>query len=390
MNREWQGIISEYMELLPVTDNTPIVTLGEGNTPLIFARRLAQEIGFNGRLFLKFEGANPTGSFKDRGMALAVSKAIEDGVEMLACASTGNTAASAAAYGAWTEVPVIVLVPAGKIASGKLMQITAYGAKIVQIKANFDACQDIVRELVAKYPTIGLLNSINPYRLEGQKTAAFEIWDELGKAPDYHFIPVGNGGNITAYWMGYREYKEYIFERFLSQLEFAVPEITSREDAIREMPKRISMSSFLLPKMMGYQAEGAAPIVRGHVVENPETIASAIKIGNPARWEDAVKAVSESGGKFDIVSDKEIDHFHSRIPKLCPQAGCEPASAASVAGLARAIRLEEIDNTADTIVVCTITGSLFKDPERVLGRAERRQKILEPDLQEVQSFLKLK
>ncbi len=345
------GIIERYRKFLPITDKTPLITLGEGNTPLIRADRLAKEIGFRGELYLKFEGANPTGSFKDRGMVVAVAKELERGAEMFVCASTGNTAASASAYGAAVGVPVAVFVPRGGIARGKLMQITAYGAKLVEINGNFDACQNIVKELVRKYPKIGLLNSINPYRLEGQKTAAFEIWQALGRAPDYHFIPVGNGGNITAYWMGYKEIEA-------------------------------------LPKMMGYQAEGAAPIVRGHVVEDPQTVASAIKIGNPSRWQEAVAAVSESGGRFDMVSDEEILHWHNLIPRLHPNAGCEPASAASVAGLAKALRNGEIENNEDTVVVCVLTGALWKDPEVILKRGKRRQKSLEPNFEAVERFLK--
>jgi threonine synthase len=355
------GIIERYRKFLPITDATPLITLGEGNTPLIRADKLAKALGFLGELYLKFEGANPTGSFKDRGMVVAVAKALEEGMEMFVCASTGNTAASASAYGAEVGVPVAVFVPKGGIARGKLMQINAYGAKLVLINGNFDACQNIVKELVRKYPKIGLLNSINPYRLEGQKTAAFEIWESLGRAPDYHFIPVGNGGNITAYWMGYKEYMAY--------------------DRGSSIP--------ILPKMMGYQAEGAAPIVRGHIIENPQTIASAIKIGNPARWKEAVATVSESGGRFDTVSDEEILYYHNLIPRLHPNAGCEPASAASVAGLQKALRNGEIKNSEGTLVVCVLTGALWKDPETVLSRAKRRQKSLDPELVLVERFLKL-
>ena len=349
-----QGIVRKYRQFMPEIKDEHIITLGEGSTPLVFAPRIAKEIGFNGKLHLKYEGANPTGSFKDRGMTVAVSKAVEDGAEMLVCASTGNTAASAAAYGALAGLPVAVFVPAGGIAAGKLTQILAYGATLVQIKSNFDACQNIVRKLVEKYPKIALLNSINPYRLEGQKTAAFEILEQLCMVPNYHFIPVGNAGNITAYWMGYKEY-------------YALNQ----------------------PKMMGYQAEGAAPIVRGHIIENPQTIASAIKIGNPARWKDALKAVSESAGKFDMVSDEEIERFHRLIPRLYPHVGCEPASAASVAGLAKAVKLGEIENNQDTVVVCTLTGAMWKDPDAFKRGYKRMARAINADLSAVERFLKL-
>lgn len=378
----WRGVIEEFREFLPVTDKTPLITMGEGNTPLVLAPKLAKEVGFKGRLHLKYEGANPTGSFKDRGMAVAVAKALEDGKEMLICASTGNTASSAAAYGAVAGAPVAVIVPKGGVAPGKLTQINMYGAKLVEINGSFDTCQNIVRALVEKYPKIGLLNSINPYRLEGQKTAAFEIRELLGRGPDYHFIPVGNAGNITAYWVGYKEYKEVERGKYED-----IKRMSSRHPEYRFY----HAPSERLPKMMGYQAEGAAPIVRGHIIENPQTIASAIKIGNPARWQEALKAVSESGGKFDTVSDEEILYFHAFIPKLCPQVSCEPASAASVAGLRKAVRLYEIENNEDTVVVCTLTGAFWKDLnafKQGVG-ARKRPRALDPDFAKVERFLKL-
>lgn len=388
-----KGVIERYRQFLPVTEKTPIITLGEGNTPLILADRLAKEIGFNGQLYLKFEGANPTGSFKDRGMTVAVSKALEDGAEMLVCASTGNTASSAAAYGAKTELPIAVVVPKGGVAAGKLAQINMYGAKLVEINGSFDACQSIVKALVKKYPKTALLNSINPYRLEGQKTAAFEIWEELGRAPDYHFIPVGNAGNITAYWIGYREYKSYTRQKYIDIATSSHPSPLGFEQAAQSvdiMLSRCNPHPLKVPKMMGYQAEGAAPIVRGYIIENPQTIASAIKIGNPARWQDALKAVSESGGKFDTVYDEEILCFHALIPKLCPEASCEPASAACVAGLAKAVRLGEIENKENTVVACTLTGAFWKDLDAFKkGKNRRTQKTIDADLSAVEKFLKL-
>lgn len=377
--RQSRGIIEKFRHFLPITDKTPVITLGEGGTPLIRADRLAKEIGFNGQLYLKYEGANPTGSFKDRGMVVAVAKALEDGKKKLMCASTGNTASSAAAYGALVGMPVDVVVPKGGVAPGKLTQIEMYGAKLVEINGTFDACQNIVRELVEKHPEIGLLNSINPYRLEGQKTAAFEIWDKLYRMPDYHFIPVGNAGNITAYWMGYKEYKKYLTQHSWFDI--------SEEFGNGVLDTLVNP----LPKMMGYQAEGAAPIVRGHKIEDPQTVASAIRIGNPARWKEAEKAVAESGGKFDMVSDEEILRFHALIPKLCPQTACEPASAASVAGLAKAVRLGEIENNEDTMVVCTLTGAFWKDFDAFRKGAGKRKsrRALNPDFATVEKFLKL-
>ena len=351
------GIIRKYKQFFPDIDEESIVSLGEGDTPLIFAPKVALEIGFLGQLYLKYEGANPTGSFKDRGMTAAVSS--DRNAEAFLCASTGNTAASAAAYGAEIGTPVFVLVPAGGIASGKRTQILFYGATIAEINGNFDACQDIVRKIGEEYPGIVLLNNSHPYRLPGQKTAAFEICDYLGRAPDYHFIPVGNAGNITAYWMGYKEWDGY------------------REDYS------------IVPKMMGYQAEGAAPIVRGYAIKDPKTIASAINIGNPARWKESKEAVLESGGRFDMVSDKEIDYLHKLIPKLCPEAACEPSSAVSVAGLAKAISRGEIKNNADIVVVCTLTGAWWKDQDAFKGKSRRRAKAIEPNLEAVEKILNL-
>ena len=270
----WQGVIDAYREYLPVTKQTPVVTLYEGNTPLVKTVNLARAINPEIDLFLKIDGANPTGSFKDRGMTLAISKALEEGASAVICASTGNTSASAAAYGARAGIKVCVLIPEGKIAMGKLAQALAHGAAVVQIEGNFDQALSIVKEVSAKYK-LTLVNSINPYRLEGQKTVAFEICDTLGSAPAFHFMPVGNAGNITAAWKGYKEYHEQ--GRIMA-----------------------------LPRMMGFQAAGAAPIVLGHVIERPRTIATAIRIGNPANWKGAIATLEESKGEIDMVSDEEI------------------------------------------------------------------------------------
>ena len=277
----YQGLINKYRKYLPVTDSTPVITLNEGNTPLIKADNLAKKIGLECNLYLKFEGSNPTGSFKDRGMTMAVSKAKESGSGAIICASTGNTSASAAAYGAKAGLKTFVLIPDGYIALGKLSQAMMYGAEIIAIQGNFDRALECVREISERYP-VTLVNSVNPFRIEGQKTGAFEICDSLGKAPEYHFIPVGNAGNITAYWKGYREYfKEGIIKN--------------------------------LPKMMGFEAEGSAAIVRGERIMNPETLATAIRIGNPASWTQAEAARDESGGKIGCVSDEKIVEAYKMV-----------------------------------------------------------------------------
>jgi len=329
----WKGVIEEFRDFLPVTDKTPVITLLEGNTPLIEANNLANEIKPGIKLFLKFEGLNPTGSFKDRGMTMAVSKAVEEGAKAVICASTGNTSASAAAYAAKAGLKAVVLIPEGKIALGKLSQAVMYGAEVVQIKGNFDEALEIVREIGAEYP-ITIVNSINPYRLQGQKTAAFEICEQLGRAPDYHFIPVGNAGNITAYWMGYKEY-------------FEAGKVDSK------------------PKMCGWQAAGAAPIVLGHPVKNPETIATAIRIGNPASWEGAVNAAKESDGFIDMVTDEEILEAY-RLVARTEGIFCEPASAASIAGVIKVAREKDMFEKGD-VIVCTLTGHGLKDPDTAIS-----------------------
>jgi threonine synthase len=323
----WRGLIEEYRSHLPVSAATPVVTLLEGNTPLLVAPRLSERIG--AQVWLKVEGANPTGSFKDRGMTLAISKAVEDGAKAVVCGSTGNTSASAAAYAARAGLTCAVLIPQGYIALGKLAQALVHGARVLQIRANFDVALDLVRELGERAP-VTVVNSINPYRIEGQKTGAFEIVDVLGDAPDIHCIPVGNAGNITAYWKGYREY----------------------QDAGRVTK---------LPKMFGFQAAGAAPIVDGHPIDDPETIATAIRIGRPASWYGATAAASESGGAIRAVTDDEILDAY-RYLATEESVFCEPASAASVAGLIR------YGVPAGSRVVCVLTGHGLKDPDIAIGQ----------------------
>jgi len=326
----WSGLIKKYRDLLPVTDKTPIITLNEGDTPLIPAKKLSEITG--AQVYLKYEGAHPTGSFKDRGMTMAVSKAVEEGSKAVMCASTGNTSASAAAYAARAGIRCVVLIPEGAIALGKLSQALIHGAKVLAIQGNFDDALELVVKITSQYP-ITLVNSLNPYRIEGQKTGSFEICDQLGKVPDFHFIPVGNAGNITAYWKGYKEYR-------------GIGKINS------------------LPKMMGWQAEGAAPIVKKRVIKKPETIATAIRIGNPARWKEAEAAASESGGFIAAVTDEEIlkaYHF------LASQEGvfAEPASAASVAGLLKTHK-DNLASLKGATIVCILTGCGLKDPDRAI------------------------
>jgi threonine synthase len=323
----WRGLIEEYRSHLPVSAATPVVTLLEGNTPLLPAPRLSERVG--AEVWLKVEGANPTGSFKDRGMTLAISKAVEDGAKAVVCGSTGNTSASAAAYAARAGLTCAVLIPEGYIALGKLAQALVHGARVLQIRANFDVALDLVRELGERAP-VTVVNSINPYRIEGQKTGAFEIVDVLGDAPDVHCIPVGNAGNITAYWKGYREYQD---------------------------AGRVTR----LPRMCGFQAAGAAPIVLGHPVDAPDTIATAIRIGRPASWYGATAAASESGGAIRAVTDDEILAAYRYLASE-ESVFCEPASAASVAGLIR----YGVD--PGSRVVCVLTGHGLKDPDIAIGQ----------------------
>ena len=328
------GVLDKYKGFLPVTSDTPFFSLGEGDTPLVRCTALEKETGC-GELYFKLEGCNPTGSFKDRGMVVAVAKALETGSEVIMCASTGNTSASAAAYAAHCGLVAINIMPKGKIAMGKLAQAIVYGAKIVTIDGNFDEALNIVRILTQKHPVV-LVNSLNPHRIDGQKTAAFEIIDVLGEAPDYLFIPVGNAGNITAYWKGFVEYQQAGRAR-------------------------------MRPKMMGFQGEGADPIVRGHVIAKPKTIASAIRIGNPASWQKAVAARDESGGTIDVVSDEEILNAYRLMATKGGVFG-EPAAAASLAGLIKLSR-NGMDFSRKKIV-CVVTGTGLKDADLALKNAE--------------------
>lgn len=340
----WRGLIEEYRQYLPVSEATPVISLREGNTPLIPVNSLARELGDDFEVFVKFEGLNPTGSFKDRGMTLAVSKAREEGSTAVMCASTGNTSASAAAYAARAGMDCIVIIPDGNIALGKLAQALMHGAKVFAVKGNFDDALRIVREITDKHP-ITLVNSVNCYRLEGQKTGAFEVVDALGDAPDFHFIPVGNAGNISAYWRGYKEY-------------------------------HAAGKSATLPKMMGFQAAGAAPIVLGHVVEKPETLATAIRIGNPASWQFAEAARDESHGVIDMVTDEEIVEAYKHLART-EGIFCEPASAASVAGVIKLMKaghfrgVRPADAGRKVRIVCVCTGHGLKDPDNARNFSEK-------------------
>ncbi|MFH1380291.1 MAG: threonine synthase [bacterium] len=341
----YKGIIERYRTYLPVSAGTPVITLLEGNTPLVPVPQLAAALGAPEiELYVKFEGMNPTGSFKDRGMTLAISKAVEEKSKAVICASTGNTSASAAAYSARAKLKCVVLIPEGAIALGKLSQAMIHGAHVLAVRGNFDDALNLVKEICNTYP-ITLVNSLNPFRIEGQKSGAFEIVDVLGEAPDFHCIPVGNAGNITAYWKGYKEYYKH---------------------------KKIKK----LPVMMGFQAEGAAPIVRGAPVHNPETIATAIRIGNPASWKQAEAARIESHGIIDMVSDDEILESYTILANLCG-IFCEPASAASVAGLKKYIAKGHVKkiNSKKITIVCILTGHGLKDPERAIQSVDKPKVI---------------
>ena len=337
-HEQGRGVIERYREFLPISDSTPVVSLGEGDTPLVYSARLSARVGRGCKVFVKNEGVNPTGSFKDRGMTVAVSKALEGKARALICASTGNTSASAAAYAARAATPCVVILPAGKIASGKLVQAFACGAKIVPIKGNFDDALRIVREL-GERNDFAIVNSINPSRVAGQKTAAFEIVEALGDAPDFHLLPLGNAGNMTAYWAGYREYH-------------------ARERSTK------------LPAMIGFQAAGAAPIFHGKIIEEPETIASAIRIGNPASWKQARVAIDESSGAVDVVSDEEIIGAQMWLAQN-EGVFVEPASAATIAGLFKCCDSKEAACSFQKIpeasrIVCTVTGHGLKDPDVIM------------------------
>ncbi len=352
----YKGIIERYKKYLPVTAKTPVITLNEGNTPLIFAPFLSKAIGNNVEVYLKYEGLNPTGSFKDRGMTLAISKACENKSRAVICASTGNTSASAAAYAARAGIKCVVLLPRGAIALGKLSQALIHGAVVLAVDGNFDDALGLVREISAKYP-LTLVNSLNLYRIEGQKTASFEICDCLKEAPEFQIMPVGNAGNITAYWKGYKEYKK-------------------------------SGLSKSLPKMLGFQAEGSAPIVRGHPIAKPETIATAIRIGNPASWKQAENARDESGGLIDMVSDRQIIEAY-KLLAIKEGVFAEPASAASIAGLLKLAKKGFFNNLTPNTkhltpkkIVCILTGHGLKDPDRAI-KSIKEPKVVKANLKAV-------
>ncbi|MDR0676789.1 MAG: threonine synthase [Elusimicrobiota bacterium] len=349
----YKGLIEKYKRFLPISDKTEIVSLLEGNTPLIKANNLKKILNVNFDIYLKYEGLNPTGSFKDRGMSMALTKAKEEGAKSVICASTGNTSASAAAYSARAGLKCIVLIPDGNIAFGKLSQALIHNAKVIAINGNFDDALKIVREISEKL-NIVLVNSINPYRIEGQKTASFEIIEDLGDAPDYNFIPVGNAGNISAYWKGYKEYRK-------------------------------NNLSTKLPKMMGFEAAGAAPIVLGEPIEKPETIATAIKIGNPASWKSAEEARDESGGVIDVVTDEEILSAYRMLAKY-EGIFCEPASSTSLAGLIKYINKKDFEIEKNTKVVCILTGHGLKDPDNAIKNSDEIIKI-KADIKEIEKII---
>ncbi|MDD5109162.1 MAG: threonine synthase [Candidatus Omnitrophica bacterium] len=354
MSRQnYRGIIQKYKKFLPVSNKTPVITLNEGSTPLIYAKYLSKLVGDHVEVYLKYEGSNPTGSFKDRGMTLAISKACEENATAVMCASTGNTSASAAAYAACAGIKCIVLIPSGAIALGKLSQALIHGAKVLAIKGNFDAALDLAREITKQYPIV-LVNSLNPYRIQGQKTASFEICDYLGDAPDFQIIPVGNAGNITAYWKGYKEYKD------------------------QGLSKK-------LPVMLGFQAAGAAPIVKRKPIKNPQTLATAIRIGNPASWKNAEQARDESGGLIDMVSDKQIVAAYKILAEK-EGVFAEPASAASIAGLFKLIKngyfKHSLAKHQKIRIACILTGHGLKDPERAI-KTVRPPKLMRADLKAI-------
>jgi len=346
----YKGLIDKFQDVLPVSDSTRFISIGEGNTPLIQLENIPALTGKNVDIYVKYEGLNPTGSFKDRGMTMAVTKAVEEGSKAIICASTGNTSASAAAYAARAGIKAFVLIPEGKIALGKLAQAMMHGAEIIQIKGNFDHGMQLVKE-VAEHAPVTIVNSINPYRIQGQKTAAYEIVEALGKVPDYHCLPVGNAGNITAYWMGYTE---------------------------------MGKSSGEHPIMVGYQAAGAAPFLKGEMIDDPETVATAIRIGRPQSWDQAWAAQKESGGWFDLLTDEEI---LAAQKLLTEKEGifCEPASAASVGGVIRDIKNGKIPE--GSTVVCTLTGHGLKDPDTAISQCAVNPQAIDASLEAVKSAI---
>jgi threonine synthase len=352
----YTGLIEYYRDRLPVSADTRVISLGEGNTPLVRLENIPRETGKDVELYIKYEGLNPTGSFKDRGMTMAVTRAVEEGSRAIICASTGNTSAAAAAYAARAGITAFVLIPEGKIALGKLAQAMIHGAVVIQIRGNFDAGMQLVKE-VAELAPVTIVNSINPYRLQGQKTAAFEIVDELGRAPDYHCLPVGNAGNITAHWIGYSEYAQHESACVTGACAFCGGNCQFAGKAVTD--KR--------PVMVGYQATGAAPFLRGAMVDNPDTVATAIRIGHPQSWDQAWTVNKESGGWFDECTDEEI---LAAQKLLTSREGifCEPASATSVAGALRDIKSGKIPE--GSTVVCTLTGHGLKDPDTAISQCE--------------------
>jgi len=348
----YTGLLDRYRSRLPISDDTKIISLGEGNTPLIKLQNIPADQGVDAEIFVKYEGLNPTGSFKDRGMCMAVTKAVEEGSRAIICASTGNTSAAAAAYAARAGITAFVLIPEGKIALGKLAQAMMHGAVVIQIKGNFDAGMQLVKEVGEEAP-VTIVNSINPYRLQGQKSAAFEIVEELGAAPDYHCLPVGNAGNISAHWIGYTEYAD---DGIISKL----------------------------PKMVGYQADGSAPFIRGEMVDDPDTVATAIRIGHPQSWDKAWKVKDESEGWFDECSDEEI---LAAQKLLAEKEGvfCEPASAISIAGVLRDLKSGKIP--AGSRIVCTLTGHGLKDPDTAIKQSSRPLISVDATLEQVKKAI---
>ncbi len=357
IGNRYTGLIERYRDRLPVSDNARVISLCEGDTPLIELQNIPREIGKDVRIYVKYEGLNPTGSFKDRGMTMAVTQAVQEGSQAIICASTGNTSASAAAYAVRAGIKAFVLIPEGKIALGKLAQTLMYGAEIIQIKGNFDDGMQLVKEIVDHAP-VTIVNSINPYRIEGQKTAAFEIIDALGAAPDYHCLPVGNAGNITAYWKGYQEY---------STATETKPAVTDKR-----------------PIMCGYQAAGAAPFSSGKMVDNPETMATAIRIGHPQSWDYAWAAQKESGGWFDCFSDEKILQAHKMLASF-EGIFCEPASATSLAGAMHDLNNGKIPE--GSTVVCTLTGNGLKDPDTAITQSMTKPVTVEANLDAVKKAI---
>jgi threonine synthase len=369
----YTGLIEKYRDRLPIHDDTRIISLGEGSTPLIRLNNIPRQIGREVDIYVKYEGLNPTGSFKDRGMTMAVTRAVEEGSRAVICASTGNTSASAAAYAARAGITAFVLIPEGKIAMGKLAQAMMHGSVVLQIRGNFDAGMQLVKEVATEAP-VTIVNSINPYRLQGQKTAAFEIVEELGRAPDYHCLPVGNAGNIAAHWIGYCEYSSASGEHVTAACSLCKGHCMYAGGAV--VGNR--------PKMVGYQASGAAPFLRGHMVDNPETVATAIRIGHPQSWDNAWQVNRESGGWFDECTDGEI---LAAQKLLAEKEGifCEPASATSLAGALRDIDHGKIPEGSS--IVCTLTGHGLKDPDTAISQSTGVMQTVDAELRAVKAAI---